>query len=255
MAFSGKSKLNSLNPFLDGHQILRVGDRLHYTALNYSQKRPAILPADHPFTKLLMTHLHIKNLHLGPQALLYCTRERFWPLRGRSIARKIVHKCIVCFKHKPLVSNQLMGTLPRERVNPNYPFLHSGVDYCGPFQIKYKHQRKGNFQRIYVAIFVYVALKAIHLEVFSDLTTDAFLATLKSFVAKHGKWSTISSDNAKNFVGDSRELQRLQNLTRFPEEKLASYLVSEGIVWNFIPPRAPNFGASGRQGSNPLSFT
>nr|XP_042912879.1 uncharacterized protein LOC122272909 [Parasteatoda tepidariorum] len=176
-AFSSKSKLNSLNPFLDGYQILRVGGRLHNAALDYSQRHPAILPADHPFTKLLMTHLHIKNLHLGPQALLYCTRERFWPLRGRSIARKIVHKCIVCFKHKPLVTNQLMGTLPGERVNPNYPFLHSCVDYCGPFQIKYKHQRKGNFQRIYVAIFVCLASKAIHLEVVSDLTTDAFLAT------------------------------------------------------------------------------
>ncbi|XP_071033022.1 uncharacterized protein [Parasteatoda tepidariorum] len=253
-AFSGKSKLNSLNPFLDGHQIVRVGGRLHNAALDYSQKHPAILPADHPFTKLLMTHLHIKNLHLGPQALLYCTRERFWPLRGRSIARKIVHKCIVCFKHKPLVSNQLMGTLPRERVNPNYPFLHSGVDYCGPFQIKYKHQRKGNFQRIYVAIFVCLASKAIHLEVVSDLTTDAFLATLKRFVARRGKCATISSDNAKNFVGASRELQRLQNLTRFPDDKLASYLASEGIVWNFIPPRAPNFGGLWEAGVKSFKF-
>ncbi|XP_071042700.1 uncharacterized protein [Parasteatoda tepidariorum] len=249
-AFSGKSKLNSLKPFLDGHQIVRVGGRLHNAALDYSQKHPA----DHPFTELLMTHLHIKNLHLGPQTLLYCTRERFWPLRGRSIARKIVHKCIVCFKHKPLVTNQLMGTLPRERVNPNYPFLHSGVDYCGPFQIKYKRQRKGNFQRIYVTIFVCLASKAIHLEVVSDLTTDAFLATLKRFVARRGKCATISQDNAKNFVGASRELPRLQNLTRFPDEKLASYLASEGIVWNFIPPRAPNFGGLWEAGVKSFKF-
>ncbi|XP_015925133.2 uncharacterized protein [Parasteatoda tepidariorum] len=241
-AFSGKSKLNSLNPFLGGHQIVRVGGRLHNAARDYSQRHPAILPANHPFTKLLMTHLHIKNLHLGPQALLYCTRERFWPLRSRSIARKIVHKCIVCFKHKPLVSNQLMGTLPRERVNPKYPFLHSGVDYCCSFQIKYKHHRKGNFQRIYVAIFVCLASKAIHLEVVSDLTTDAFLATLKRFAARRGKCATISSANAKSFVGASRELQRLQNLTRFPDDKLTSYLASEEIVWNFIPPGATNFG-------------
>ncbi|GFW87487.1 integrase catalytic domain-containing protein [Trichonephila clavipes] len=180
-----------------------------------------------------------------PQALLYCTRQRFWPLRGRSIARKIVHECVVCFKNKPIVANQLMGSLPRERVNPSFPFLHTGIDYCGPFFIRYKHQRKGTYQRIYVAIFVCLASKAVHLEIVSDLTTDAFLATLKRFVARRGKCATISSDNAKNFVGANRELKRLHNLLKFPEEKLSSYLSSEGISWNFMPPRAPNLWTLG----------
>ncbi|GFV32307.1 uncharacterized protein TNCV_1675931 [Trichonephila clavipes] len=84
--------------------------------------------------------------------------------------------------------------------------------------------------------------KAVHLEIVSDLTTDAFLATLKRFVARRGKCATISSNNAKNFVGANRELKRLHNLLKFPEEKLSSYLSSEGISWNFMPPRAPNFG-------------
>ncbi|GFV79152.1 uncharacterized protein TNCV_2613381 [Trichonephila clavipes] len=101
----------------------------------------------------------------GFQALLYCTRQRFWPLRGRSIARKIVHECVVCFKNKPIVANQPMGSLPRERVNPSFPFLHTGIDYCGPFFIRYKHQRKGIYQKIYVAIFVCLASKAVHLEI------------------------------------------------------------------------------------------
>ncbi|GFW39155.1 integrase catalytic domain-containing protein [Trichonephila clavipes] len=133
-----------------------------------------------------------------------------------------------------------MGSLPRERVNPSFPFLHTGIDYCGPFFIR--HQRKGTYQRIYVAIFVCLASKAVHLEIVSDSTTDAFLATLKRFVARRGKCATISSDNAKNFVGANRELKRLHNLLKFPEEKLSSYLSSEGISWNFMPPRAQNFG-------------
>ncbi|GFX58384.1 integrase catalytic domain-containing protein [Trichonephila clavipes] len=207
-----------------------------------SQKHPAILPADHLLTKLIMINIHKRNFHLGPQALLYCTRQRFWPLRGRSIARKIVHECVVCFKNKPIVANQRMGSLARERVNPSFPFLHTGIDYCGPFLIRYKHQRKGTYQKIHVAIFVCLASKAVHLEIVSDLTTDAFLATLKRFVARRGKCATISSDNAKNFVGANRELKRLHNLLKFPEEKLSSYLSSEGISWNFMPPRAPNFG-------------
>ncbi|GFT16781.1 integrase catalytic domain-containing protein [Trichonephila clavipes] len=40
---SKKGKLFSLNPFLDGNQILRVGGRLQNSDLTYSQKHPAIL--------------------------------------------------------------------------------------------------------------------------------------------------------------------------------------------------------------------
>ncbi|GFV03141.1 integrase catalytic domain-containing protein [Trichonephila clavipes] len=130
----------------------------------------------------------------------------------------------------------------------------TGIDYCGPFFIRYKHQRKGTYQRIYVAIFVCLASKAVHLEIVLDLTTDAFLATLKRFVARRGKCATISSDNAKNFVGANREFKRLHNLLKFPEEKLSSYLSSEGIFWNFMPPRAPNFGGLWEAGVKSLKF-
>ncbi|GFW60813.1 uncharacterized protein TNCV_2672341 [Trichonephila clavipes] len=98
------------------------------------------------------------------------------------------------------------------------------------------------------------ASKAVHLEIVSDLTTDAFLATLKRSVARRGKCATISSDNAKNFVGANRELKRLHNLLKFPEEKLSSYLSSEGISWNFMPPRAPNFGGLWDAGVKSFKF-
>ncbi|GFT88514.1 uncharacterized protein TNCV_262961 [Trichonephila clavipes] len=96
--------------------------------------------------------------------------------------------------------------------------------------------------------------KAVHLEIVLDLTTDAFLATLKRFVARRGKCATISSDNAKNFVGANRELKRLHNLLKFPEEKLSSYFSSEGISWNFMPPRAPNFGGLWEAGVKSFKF-
>ncbi|GFV21575.1 uncharacterized protein TNCV_5121621 [Trichonephila clavipes] len=94
------------------------------------------------------------------------------------------------------------------------------------------------------------ASKAVHLEIVSDVTADAFLATLKRFVARCGKCATISSDNAKNFVGANRELKRLHNLPKFPEEKLSS----EGISWNFMPPRAPNFGGLWEAGVKSFKF-
>ncbi|GFT72432.1 integrase catalytic domain-containing protein [Trichonephila clavipes] len=118
----------------------------------------------------------------------------------------------------------------------------------------YKHQRKGTYQKIYVAIFVCLSSKAVHLEIVSYLTTDAFLAILKRFVARREKCATISSDNAKNFAGANRELKRLHNLLKCPEEKLSSYLSSEGISWNFMPPRAPNFGGLWEAGVKSFKF-
>jgi hypothetical protein len=135
-----------------------------------------------------------------------------------------------------------MGNLPSERVTPNPPFQNSGVDFCGPFLIKFRNQRKGIFHKIYVAIFICLATKAIHMETVSDLSSEAFIAALKRFCARRGKVATIMSDNATNFKGANSELRRLQNLVQTPDSNLADFYSSESINWKFIPPRSPNFG-------------
>ena len=72
-----------------------------------------------------------------------------------------------------------MGDLPQERVTYSRPFLNVGVDYCGPLFIKEKRFRNRNKIKVYVAIFVYMGTKAVHLALVSDLTTGAFIACLK----------------------------------------------------------------------------
>ncbi|GFW04258.1 integrase catalytic domain-containing protein [Trichonephila clavipes] len=139
-------------------------------------------------------------------------RMQFWPINGKGIARKTVHDCIACFRQKPTGVDQTMGNLPSERVTPSAPFLNSGVDFCGPFQIKFKNQRKGIFSKVYVAIFVCLATKAIHLEAVTDLATEALIAALKRLCARRGRISTLMSDNATNFKGAAAELNRFIKL-------------------------------------------
>ncbi|GFU59451.1 integrase catalytic domain-containing protein [Trichonephila clavipes] len=176
------------------------------------------------------------------QGLVRQIRMQFWPINGKGIARKTVHDCIACFRQKPTGVDQLMGNLPSERVTPSAPFLNSGVDFCGPFQIKFKNQRKGIFSKVYVAIFVCLATKAIHLEAVTDVTTEAFIAALKRLCARRGRISTLMSDNATNFKGAAAELNRFIKLICNKNETLANYFASEAIQWKFIPPRSPNFG-------------
>ncbi|GFT14892.1 integrase catalytic domain-containing protein [Trichonephila clavipes] len=124
---SPNSKLRNLNPFIDSDGLLRVGGRLSNSDLPYVNKHPAILPGNHNLTVQIIIHFHRKNLHTGASSLLY-VREKFWPLNGRSLCRKVVHECLVCFKSRPLVTSQLMGNLPRDRVVPDYPFNCSGAN-------------------------------------------------------------------------------------------------------------------------------
>ncbi|GFX17292.1 integrase catalytic domain-containing protein [Trichonephila clavipes] len=143
---------------------------------------------------------------------------------------------------KPIVSTQIMGNLPKERLITDYPFNCSGVDFFGPFFIKNKGQRKGNLFKVYICIFVSFVFKTVHIELVSDLTSQAFIAALKRFMARRGKCAKLFSDNGKNFVGASNEIKKLLEIVRKSDQKLANYLAAEGIEWKFIPARSPNFG-------------
>ncbi|GFW23129.1 integrase catalytic domain-containing protein [Trichonephila clavipes] len=82
----------------------------------------------------------------------------------------------------------------------------------------------------------------IHIEIVSDLTSDAFIATLKRFFSRRGKCAKLYSDNGKTFVGANKELKRFLKLIEDSDDNLAGFLSAEGIEWKFIPPRAPSFG-------------
>lgn len=248
------SKLKFLNVFLDGKGLLRVGGRLVNADVSFDCKFPFVLPHTHNFSKLIMLYYHLKNLHVGPQALLSFVRQKFWILNGRSLARKITHECVACFKIKPKLCEQLMGSLPSERVNQDFVFNCTGIDFLGPFYIKYKGQRKGVYHKIYVTIFVCFVTRATHFEIITDLTTGAFIATLKRFFSRRGISKTLFTDNAKTFVGAQRELKSLYQIVSNPNAELAAYYASENINWNFSPPRAPNFGGLWEAGVKSFKF-
>ena len=96
-----------------------------------------------------------------------------------------------------------------ERVTPDIVFQRVGVDYAGPMYVKHGHVRKPTVVKAYVCVFVSLSVKAVHLELVSDLTTEAFIACLRCFISRRGKPTVIWSDHGTNFVGASRELREL----------------------------------------------
>lgn len=104
-----------------------------------------------------------------------------------------------------------MADLPASRVQQCRVFMRVGVDYACPLQMRENKLRKLRSYKAYIAVFVCLTVKAVHLEVVSDLSTDAFLAAFDRFVARRGLPGDIYSDCGTNFVGATKQLQRLIN--------------------------------------------
>ncbi|XP_063979923.1 uncharacterized protein LOC135163947 [Diachasmimorpha longicaudata] len=241
---SALAKLARLSPFIDKDGLLRVGGRLMNASIPYSQRHPFILPKRHPVSDHIIQHEHRLQLHAGAQATLYAVRHRFWLLDGRQSVRRIIRSCVKCIRHKPPPVDYIMGNLPEARVTESRPFTNVGIDYCGPFFIKEKKIRNRGRIKVYVAVFVCLAVKAVHLEVVSDLTTEGFLAALRRFIARRGACSNIYSDNGTNFVGANNELKEIHQFLENEDHqrKIIHFTASKAIRWHFIPAQSPNFG-------------
>ena len=109
---SRKSKLYSLNPFLDAHGLLRVSGRLVNAAVPFGQKHPIILNPNNSLTALIISNEHQKLLHAGCQTVIASLRTRYWPLACRNAVKGIIRKCIKCFRDKPELLETIMGNLP-----------------------------------------------------------------------------------------------------------------------------------------------
>lgn len=235
------SKLKSLSPFLDENKVLRVGGRLKNSKLTHNSKFPMLLPAKHKLTDLIIEYEHKRTLHSGAQCTLAHVRQNFWPLNGKQRVRSLIRKCVQCWKVNPC--NNLipkMGDLPDTRVIPSRPFSSIAIDYAGPFDLRDGKLRTNKTIKAYVCIFVCQAVKAVHIEVISDLTSDGFLSLLKRFVARRGIPANIYTDNATCFVGSKNELIKIRNLTE--TDSFQDYLSNVNIKWHFMPARSPHFG-------------
>ncbi|KAH0947926.1 hypothetical protein HN011_000618 [Eciton burchellii] len=146
-----------------------------------------------------------------------------------------------------------MGNLPEARVNLSLPFSHTEVDYAGPFGIIPFVGRGQRTRKHYVALFVCLATKAIHLEVVEDYTTAGFLAAFRRFVSRRGLPAHMYSDNGTNFHGADRELRTSLQAIR-SDATLQANLANDGVQWHFIPPAAPHFGGLWEAGVKSFKF-
>ena len=85
---------------------------------------------------------------------------------------------------------------------------------------------------------------AVHLEVVTELTTAAFIATLQRFKARRVNPSVLCSDHGMNSVGTARELKELYEFFGRAEAQNAfsDFCSAKEIQWQFTPEHALHFG-------------
>lgn len=206
--------------------------------LTFDKRHPIILPVKHQIVVNLISDAHEKTLHGTERLTQAYLRNKFHIPRMSEKVRNFIHGCIKYFRFSKRQQHILMGSLPLVRVNFTHPFQHTGVDYAGPLTIKAYAGRCKKFLKSYVAIFVCLCTKAVHIELVSDLTSMAFLAAFKRFSARRGRCHRLYSDNGTNFVGANTILQ---NEIKLAEQSWKTDLISNfnelNTEWHFIPYR------------------
>ncbi len=208
------SRLLALNPVLGESGLLAVDGHLSKSQLALSQKHPPILASKDGLTQLMFRSLHVSLCHCGPSLLLSHAGNRAHVLGARPLARKVCRSCVVYRKVAAKLETQQMGQLPRARVIPSPAFDKTGINFVGLFLMKKWHTQRPVIVKTYLCVFVCFCTRAVHLEVVSDVTTEAFLACLKRFVSRRGQSSSSWSSVRPHYWSLSDLSQALRLKTR-----------------------------------------
>jgi hypothetical protein len=229
--------LKDLDPFTDGYNLLRVGGRMRRAAEMFGVRHPLILPKNSHLSHLIAMHHHEKTAHQGRNLTMNEIRSRgYWIIGCRRVVSSLINKCVTCIKHRGKTKGQKMADLPKERVEPSPPFTYCGIDCFGPFSVK---EGRKEVKR-YGLIITCMAMRAVHIEVLDDLTTDSFINGLRCFIALRGKVRMICCDQGTNFVGAKHELK--ENLRKLDDKMIRARLLDLDCEFEFNPPSSSHMG-------------
>ena len=243
-----KGDLAQLKPFKEDG-LLRLGGRLDRSSLNYDARHPYILPKNHPVSELIILHYHGLNGHVGSYHTLAKTRERFWITNGVSYVKRVLKGCHDCRRENAKLGEQIMAPLPSVRVSSDeigtaHPFDAVGIDYFGPLYVKLgpktRSKKNDTLGKRFGCIFTCLRYRAVHIEVADNLSTDSFVNAVLRFVRRRGAPRIIYSDNGTNFKGS--EVDVLQALKSWDQDRIRSSLTRRGVEWVFNPPGASHQG-------------
>ncbi|GFQ91937.1 integrase catalytic domain-containing protein [Trichonephila clavata] len=129
----------------------------------------------------------------------------------------------------------ITAPLPRDRIEQSPPFAVTGLDFAGPIFVK------NSKEKFYILLCTCAVTRALHLELVTSLTTEAFLLAFRRFISRRGLCTVIYSDNARTFKRAETELRRLWTIINHPDMK-EFCAASKGVKWKYIIERVAWWG-------------
>ena len=226
--------VRQLRLFLDSKGFLRCGGRIHNAPLTEDTKFPYLLPPRHGFTALIISSVHAKLYHAGVSSTLTAIRQTYWIPTARRYIKTLLRHCTICRKQcgKPYSAPD-PAPLPKNRTQSLPPFTVTGVDFTGALYIRHNHEE----HKVYICLFTCATTRAVHLEVVNDLSMETFLLAFRRFASRKSLPQVMMSDNASTYLSAAEELTKL-----LQSDNLTTSLGAHGVVWKFVPKKAPWFG-------------
>ena len=116
----------------------------------------------------------------------------FWIPQARQAVKTVLSKCIICKKYSSFAFKY-----PELSNLPNLVNLYEkmGINYIGHLWV----HRNGKAEKMYLLIFICLALMNIHVEIVQDMVTKAFVQALIRFCISCGVATHMYSDKVRSF--------------------------------------------------------
>ncbi|KAL7644522.1 UNVERIFIED_CONTAM: hypothetical protein RMT77_005354 [Armadillidium vulgare] len=193
--------VNNLNLFLDDLELIRSKGRLaRSNYYDFDVLNPILMGKNHHLTFLFIRNAHFDCKHLGIQATLTNIRLRgYWITSARNTIRKVISECIVCKKYNSFAFNYPRFTnFSKAQVELFRPYKNVGIDYTKHFWVKVKGSPQS--QKMYILIYTCLSIRAIHLDLVPDMSSESFVKSFQRFVNLYGVPDAVYSDNARSFI-------------------------------------------------------
>ncbi|KAL5476354.1 hypothetical protein EMCRGX_G026289 [Ephydatia muelleri] len=196
--------------FKDEQGLWRCRGRLGKADIPENTRHPVLLYGKHYLTLLIVQECHERVFHDGVKDTL--TEISYWIIKGRSLIRKLS------------AAMQIM-------VHKAPAFTFTGVDFAGPLYVK------GTTAKVWVCLYTCCVVKAVHLDLVPNLTTEAFLRSFRRFVARRGLPKKVVSDNGKTFKTAGRIIKDVMN-----SSEVQKYFSGNHVEWTYNLEKAPWWG-------------
>ncbi|GBM23817.1 hypothetical protein AVEN_91151-1 [Araneus ventricosus] len=96
-----------------------------------------------------------------------------------NLLEELFKSCVICKRYSPIKLKCVTAPLPENMTLDATVFQITGIDTAGPLFLK-------GIQKVWVLLFTCAVYRAVHLELMSGISTEAFLMALRRFVARRG---------------------------------------------------------------------